>query len=103
MRQSRRPLRSRLYSQRFRTQSALGSSRALDGPGGNLTGLSLQYTDLAGKRFGLLREALPSLRRLGILATTDNPGPMMESAEVRGTAQTLGLEVVAPVVRGAQD
>jgi putative tryptophan/tyrosine transport system substrate-binding protein len=72
-------------------------------PGGNLSGLSLQYSDLAGKRFQLLREALPGLRRLGILATTDNPGPMLEVTEVRATARTLGFEIVAPDVRGRQD
>ena len=34
-------------------------------PGGNVTGLSLQLTDLAGKRLELLREVVPGLRRVG--------------------------------------
>lgn len=42
-----------------------GLIASLARPEGNLTGLSLQYTDLAGKRLELFREALPSLRRLG--------------------------------------
>ena len=37
-------------------------------PGGNVTGLSIQATDLAGKRLELLREVVPGLRRLAIMA-----------------------------------
>src|SRR5215217_9695748 len=73
-----------------------GLIASLARPGGNLTGLSLQYTDLAGKRIELFGEALPGLRRMGILATADNPGPMIEVAEVQATIRTLRLEVVAP-------
>ena len=36
--------------------------------GGNVTGLSIESTDLAGKRIELLRELLPGLRRLAIIA-----------------------------------
>ena len=80
-----------------------GVIASLARPGGNLTGLSLQYTDLAGKRIELFREALPGLRRLGVLATADNPGPMIEIAEVQATTRALRLEVVAPEVRRSQD
>ena len=41
-------------------------------PGGNVTGLSFQQTDLAGKRLELLREVVPGLRRLAILANAGN-------------------------------
>jgi putative tryptophan/tyrosine transport system substrate-binding protein len=80
-----------------------GLIASLARPGGNLTGLSLQYTDLAGKRLELFGEALPGLRRMGILATADNPGPMIEVAEVQATIRTLRLEVVAPDIRRSQD
>src|SRR5215207_2572917 len=80
-----------------------GLIASLARPGGNLTGLSLQYTDLAGKRLELFGEALPGLRRVGILATADNPGPMIEVAEVQATMRTLRLEVVAPDIRRSQD
>jgi len=80
-----------------------GLIASLARPEGNITGLSLQYTDLAGKRLELFREALPSLRRLGTLATADNPGPMIEIAEVQATTRTLGLEVMSPDVRRSQD
>jgi putative ABC transport system substrate-binding protein len=37
-------------------------------PGGNLTGISQQQTDTATKRLELLREVVPGLRRLAIMA-----------------------------------
>ena len=45
-----------------------GLVASLARPGGNVTGLSLQTPDLAGKRLELLREVVPGLRRLAILA-----------------------------------
>src|SRR5215471_2919635 len=48
-----------------------GLVASLARPGGNVTGLSLQSTDLAGKRLALLREIVPGLRRLAIMV---NPG-----------------------------
>ena len=47
-----------------------GLVSSLTRPGGNVTGLSVQFTDLAGKRLGLLREIVPSLRRLGLIANS---------------------------------
>jgi putative tryptophan/tyrosine transport system substrate-binding protein len=72
-------------------------------PGGNLTGLSVLFTDLAGKRLELLREILPNLRRLAILTNVGNPGAMLEVHEVETTARTLGLETVTPDVRRPED
>ena len=42
-------------------------------PGGNVTGLSFQGIDLAGKQFELLREVVPHLRRLAIMTNVGNP------------------------------
>ena len=52
-------------------------------PGGNVTGLSNQSTDLAGKRLELLREVVPGLRRLAIMANVDNPQAVLETGEVQ--------------------
>jgi len=49
---------------------ATGLVASLARPGGNVTGLSNQQTDLHGKRLELLREVLPSLRRLAIMIRT---------------------------------
>ena len=56
--------------------------------------MSLQATDLAGKRFELLREVVPGLRRLAIIADVDVTDAMLEVTEVQATARGLGLEVV---------
>jgi putative tryptophan/tyrosine transport system substrate-binding protein len=53
---------------------ANGLVASLPRPGGNVTGLSNQQADLAGKRIELLREVVPGLRRLAILG---NVGPSM--------------------------
>ena len=50
-----------------------GLVASLARPGGNVTGLSNQSTDLAGKRLELLREVVPGLRRLAIMANVGNP------------------------------
>ena len=67
------------------------------------TGLSLQATDLAGKRLELLREVVPGLRRLAIMANSDTPAAVVEMREVQATARTLGLEVVASEIRRPED
>jgi putative ABC transport system substrate-binding protein len=72
-------------------------------PGGNVTGLSLQSTDLSSKRLELLREVVPSLRRLAILANTADPAAVVEIGEVQAAARTLGFEVVTPEIRRRED
>jgi hypothetical protein len=57
---------------------------------GNATGLSIQSSDLAGKRLELLREVTPGLRRLAILTNVDYAGAVLEAGEVQDAAQTLG-------------
>jgi putative tryptophan/tyrosine transport system substrate-binding protein len=61
-------------------------------PGRNVTGLSVQTTDLAAKRLELLRQVVPSLRRVAILANAGNPAAELEVREVQTAARTLGLE-----------
>jgi len=72
-------------------------------PGGNVTGLSTQAPDLVGKRLELLREAVPELRRLAILANIGYPASVIEMSEVQAAAPTLGLEVVALEIQRAED
>jgi putative tryptophan/tyrosine transport system substrate-binding protein len=64
----------------------------LSRPGGNVTGLSAQSTDFAGKQLELLREILPGLRRLAIIANAGSPGAVLEMREVQAAARTLGLD-----------
>jgi putative ABC transport system substrate-binding protein len=72
-------------------------------PGGNVTGLSAQNVDLTGKRFELLREIVPSLRRLAVLFNGNNPTAMIEIDIVRTAASPLGIEVSPSAVLGAED
>jgi putative tryptophan/tyrosine transport system substrate-binding protein len=80
-----------------------GLVASLARPGGNVTGLSNQQTDLAGKRVELLREVVPHLRRLAIIGNVGYPDAVLEMGEVKATAHTLGLETLALEIRGAED
>jgi putative tryptophan/tyrosine transport system substrate-binding protein len=75
----------------------------LSRPGGNVTGLSLQATEMAGKRLDLLREALLHLRRLAIISDAGYPAARQEMGEVQRAAGTLGLEVTPHEIRRAED
>jgi ABC-type uncharacterized transport system substrate-binding protein len=80
-----------------------GLVASLARPGGNLTGLSLQFTDLAGKRIELLREVLPELRRMGLFAHVSSPSAVLEMRAVQSMGRALGLEIVTPVVGRPED
>jgi putative ABC transport system substrate-binding protein len=71
-----------------------GLVASLARPGGNVTGLSLQQTDAAGKRLELLREVLPDFRRLAIIANVGYPAAVLDMNEVQVAARTLGVDVV---------
>ena len=81
----------------------IGLVASLARPGGNVTGLSNQLSDTSSKRLELLREVVPSLRRLAILANIGNPGSVLEMGEVQAAARTLALEVVTLEIRRAED
>ena len=72
-------------------------------PGGNVTGLSVQNTDLAGKHLELLRDLIPGLRRLAIMANVGNSASVLEMREVQAAARTIGLEVTILEIRRAED
>ena len=69
-----------------------GFVASLSRPGGNITGLWVQSTDLAGKRLELFREVVPDLHRLAIMAHVGNPGAVLELAEVQAAARALGID-----------
>ncbi len=80
-----------------------GVVASLSRPGGNVTGLSLQQVDTAGKRLELLREFVPHLGRLAIMANIDAAGAILERREIQATAHTLGLEVANLEIRQTDD
>jgi putative ABC transport system substrate-binding protein len=82
---------------------SMGLVASLARPGGNITGLSLQGPDLAGKRLELLREVVPNLRRVAVLANTGTPGAVRGLDEARTSAHALGLEAAPLEIRRAED
>jgi putative ABC transport system substrate-binding protein len=69
-----------------------GLVTSLAQPAGNVTGISIQQPELIGKRLELLREVIPQLRRLAIMANANYAPPMLEAERVRATAHALDLE-----------
>jgi putative tryptophan/tyrosine transport system substrate-binding protein len=80
-----------------------GLVASLSEPGGNVTGLSIQANDLAGKRLELLREVVPQLRRLAIMFNVGNAQPVLEMGEAQAAARMIGLEVAPLVIQKAED
>jgi putative tryptophan/tyrosine transport system substrate-binding protein len=82
---------------------ANGLVASLARPGGNVTGMSIQSDELAGKRIEILREVVPSLRRVAILANVDNPFSVLELGEAQAAARALNLEFDTLEIRRAED
>src|SRR5262245_5064281 len=80
-----------------------GLVASLAHPGGNITGTSSQNADLTGKRFELLREVVPNLRRLAVLFNGNDPAYRLEANIVQSAAIPLGLEVLATEIRSGDE
>jgi putative ABC transport system substrate-binding protein len=72
-------------------------------PGGNVTGLSNQISDTGGKKLEFVREIVPSLRQVAILANVGNPAAVLDMVEAQAAARKLGLEVTTSEIRRAED
>jgi putative tryptophan/tyrosine transport system substrate-binding protein len=79
------------------------AARGIKKPRGNVTGLSVQATESVGRRLDLLRQLVPSLRRLAILFAADYPAAVLEKDNVEALARNLGLEVEPYGTRRAED
>jgi putative ABC transport system substrate-binding protein len=62
-------------------------------PGGNITGFSALNVELEGKRLELLKELIPHLSRVGMLANVANPLFDVSLKNLRPAAATLGLSL----------
>ena len=80
-----------------------GLVASLARPGGNVTGLSNQASDLPAKRLEILREVFPDLRRLGVMANIGYSGGVTERNEIEVAARTFGLELVLSPIRRVED
>ncbi len=83
----------------------VGSSliTSLARPGGNITGLSGTTAELGGKLLQFIREAVPSTRRVAILANATDPFTKTFVAQVELAGQTLGIATQTQIVRGVED
>src|SRR5215467_8703461 len=72
-----------------------GFIKSLAEPGGNVTGLSGMDAELGGKRIQLLRELIPNLSCVGVLATTPATDPFSQPfvADIQAAATTAKLKV----------
>ena len=80
-----------------------GVVASLPRPGGNITGLSSETPDTAGKKLGLLRELVPDLNRLAILADVGNPYAALDERKIREAASSIGIEVAPFEIRQASE
>jgi putative ABC transport system substrate-binding protein len=80
-----------------------GLVASLSRPGGNVTGLSIQQTDLAAKRLELLRAVLPGLARVGVLANVAGPSVLLDLRELEGAARALRVELIPMQIRRGED
>ena len=80
-----------------------GIVASLARPGGNITGLSSQTPDAAGKKLELFRQVVPGLHRLATLADVDNPYVALELRQIKESASTLGIEVATFEIRRSEE
>jgi putative tryptophan/tyrosine transport system substrate-binding protein len=80
-----------------------GFVNSLARPGGNMTGITWLAFELVGKRLEMLKEAVPTVSRVAILANPAHPGEQHELRETQHTAQSLGMTVQHHQVRSAAD
>jgi putative ABC transport system substrate-binding protein len=80
-----------------------GLVASLAHPGGNITGLANQVSDTSGKKLEFLREVVPNLRRLAIMAHVGNRASVLDMGEAQAAARELGLEVTTFEIRRAED
>jgi putative tryptophan/tyrosine transport system substrate-binding protein len=72
-------------------------------PGSNLTGMSLFSLDLMGKRLEFLKEAMPGLKQIAIIANPEHSGEPLELKAAQAAATRLGLSYRYFPVRSGSD
>ena len=80
-----------------------GLVESLARPGSNVTGMSIQQSDLVGKRLELLREVIPQFRRLAIMFDAGYSSSVLEASDIKTTTRTLGLEFASLEIRRGED
>ncbi len=82
---------------------ALGFIASLARPGGNITGLSAANDELAAKSLELIREIIPTARRVGVLGNASDPFVKSFLEHIQQAAPMVRLEVQPIMVRGDEE
>jgi putative tryptophan/tyrosine transport system substrate-binding protein len=77
----------------------LGIVRSLGHPGGNITGTAVTAGDMAGKRLELLRELVPTIRRVTVLSHLGHPSNAVQIEAIESSARTFGVQIAVVPVR----
>jgi putative ABC transport system substrate-binding protein len=80
-----------------------GLVASLARPGGNMTGVTFLAFELVGKRLELLKETVPRVSRVAVLASPEHPGQQRELNETQSTARTIGANLLYHQVRNTTD
>lgn len=80
----------------------LGLVASLARPGGNITGVSSIAPELAAKRLVLLKEAMPAMVRVAVLANAAIPPPEIAMRELEATAKVLGVQIQSVPIHGVK-
>ncbi len=81
----------------------IGLVQSLGHPGGNITGVAINVSDMVAKRVELLKELVPTLKRVAILSHPPHPTNAMQLQGAMAGARTLGVQFEEVPVRGPDD
>lgn len=82
---------------------ATGMVNSLARPGGNMTGLTSIFSQLAGKRLQVLKEIVPSLKRVALFSRPKNPGHYQYVQNTLEAARILGIELDVVAINNADE
>ena len=80
-----------------------GFVRNLARPGGNITGVSLNYPETTGKQLELLRQAIPGISRVAFLGATADPASRLFVEALERVGQRLGIRTQTLLVGGPDE
>jgi putative ABC transport system substrate-binding protein len=81
----------------------IGLVPSLGHPGGNITGVAVNASDMAGKRVQLLKDLVPTLKRVAMLSHPPHPTNAVQVQGAEAAARDVGVQLDAVPVRGAGD
>jgi ABC-type uncharacterized transport system substrate-binding protein len=82
---------------------AAGLAESLARPGGNLSGMAFFFAEICAKRVELIKEAIPSLSRVGVFVNPANPATSIPLTAMQQTASALNIELVPMEVRTREE